>query len=125
MTEQRVTFCEAIAREEGWDAAGPSKNRCQRNDNPGDICYGRFAIAHGATGTDGRFAIFPDAQTGFNAMSALLEASYLGMTLTQAIYRYAPPIENDTERYIRNVCAWTRLTAGDVLTKEILAPPIL
>jgi hypothetical protein len=125
VTENLLTFCEAIAREEGWDANGPSKNRCQRDDNPGDICYGRFAIAHGATGTDGRFAIFPDAQTGFNAMSALLEASYLGMTVSRAIYRYAPPTENDTDRYIRNVCAWTGLTPESVLTARILAPPIL
>lgn len=72
-----MNFCEAIARQEGWNAVGPVKNRCQRNNIPGDICYGAFAQAHGATGTDGRFAIFPDAATGFTAMGALLEAHYV------------------------------------------------
>lgn len=118
-----MTFCEAIARMEGWDAQGSSKNRCQRNDNPGDICYGKFAISHGATGTDGRFAIFPDVQTGFAAMSSLLEASYLGMTIEAAINKYAPPNENNTPRYIGNVCSWTELTPSMVLTSDLLAPP--
>jgi len=55
--------------------------RGDRNNNPGNIEYGRFAIAHGATGTDGRFAIFPNAETGSAAMMALLQSRYQGMTL--------------------------------------------
>lgn len=47
-----------------------------RNNNPGNIKYGDFAIRMGATGQDADgFAIFPDARTGLNAIVANL-ASY-------------------------------------------------
>jgi len=55
----------------GLDApSGLHKN--ERNNNPGNIEYGAWAIAHGATGSDGRFAIFPDLATGYGAAQALL-----------------------------------------------------
>jgi len=35
-----------------------------RNNNPGNLEYRQLAQAHGAIGSDGRFAIFPDDATG-------------------------------------------------------------
>ncbi len=100
-----MTLAEAIARMEGFYRPGTRPNR---NNNPGDIEYGKFAIAHGATGIDGRFAIFPTPEAGLAALTALLETgSYKGATLTSAIHRYAPPDENDTQRYINMVSQWT------------------
>jgi hypothetical protein len=55
-----------------YDEKGPALAvfgpRNRRNNNPGNIEYGPFAKEHGAIGTDGRFAIFPDEETGFRAM---------------------------------------------------------
>ena len=118
-----ISFLEAIAREEGWLVINPP-SRVRRNNNPGDIEYGPFAKAHGATSTDGRFAIFPTASIGFNAMSALLCLRYQGLTVRQAITKWAPPVENDTESYIRNVCAWTCLQDTSILTSEVLGAPV-
>lgn len=113
-----ISFCEAIARMEGWMAPD---SRVRRNHNPGDIEYGRFAVAQGATGTDGRFAIFPDDATGFRAMAALLSGpAYVGKTLAQAIAKYAPSTENDVENYIHCVCSWTGLTPDTPITGNLL-----
>lgn len=117
-----MTFCEAIARQEGWLQ---STSRCRRNHNPGNIRYGRFAQSHGATGSDGAFAIFPDDQTGFSAMSALLEAAYTGLTVSQAIAKWAPPTENNTAQYVTDVSEWTGLPSDTELTADLLAPPQL
>ena len=107
-----ITLVEAIAREEGFYVQG---TRAQRNNNPGDIEYGNFAAHHGATGSDGRFAIFPDAATGFTALRELLMQDYAGMTLKAALNRFAPPVENDTGRYLSNIMAWTGAAATDII----------
>jgi hypothetical protein len=112
-----ITFMEAIAREEGFDLPGSRPNR---NNNPGDMEYGGFARAQGATGGDPRFAIFPDADIGFAAMRALLQDDYAGLTVAAALNKWAPPAENQTNAYIANVCAWTGLTPDTVLTNELI-----
>jgi hypothetical protein len=103
-----MTLQEAIARQEGIN--NPN-SRASLNKNPGNIEYGTFARLHGATGTDGRFAIFPNLQTGYNALTELLKIHYTGLTIAEAIAKYAPSNENDTQTYIRNVCEW--LTADN------------
>jgi hypothetical protein len=112
-----VTLVEAIAREEGFYVRG---TRAQRNFNPGDLEFGNFAAHHGATGSDGRFAIFPDAATGFAALRELLMTDYAGMTLVAALNRFAPPFENDTTRYLENVLLMTGLVADTILTDKLL-----
>ncbi|AJG18835.1 hypothetical protein [Cupriavidus basilensis] len=76
-----------------------------RNNNPGNIEYGDFAKKHGAIGSDGRFAIFPDYGSGRKAKESLIfdGKSYRNLTLSQAISRYAPASENDTAAYQRSV----------------------
>lgn len=86
-----------------YDEKGPafmvSGPRNRRNNNPGNIEYGIFAKKKGAIGTDGRFAIFPDEQTGFEAMKDLLKSkSYRDLTIEEAIKKWAPAPENDPER---------------------------
>ena len=78
-------------------------SRNWRNNNPGNIEFGNFARGQGAIGTDGRFAIFPTYEMGKRAKEALLfeGRNYSGLTIAQAITRYAPPSENDTAMYIR------------------------
>lgn len=121
-----MTFIEAIAKMEGF-GANPS-NIPTRCNNPGDICAGQFANAHGAIpaapdphnpgGPPCRYAVFPNADAGLAALRALLTAHYAGLTVAMAVARYAPATENDTNEYIDNVCAWTGLTPLSVLTAE-------
>jgi len=116
-----MTFLEAIARQEGWLVAD---SRCRRNRNPGNIRYGEFSMHHGAVGTDGVFAIFPTDEAGFRAMSVLLGAAYRGLTVAQAIAKWAPPTENNTRQYIEDVTEWTGLKPDTELTMDLLAPPL-
>jgi uncharacterized membrane protein YgcG len=75
-------------------------DRNWRDNNPGNIEAGAFADAHGAIGSDGRFAIFPDADTGMRALQSLLtSSSYQGLTIEEAMEQYAPASENDTAAY--------------------------
>lgn len=79
-----------------------------RNNNPGNIEYGPFAQARGATGSDGRFAIFPTAEAGVRAMSDLLTIyqSRHGLdTVAGMIGRWAPSSENNTSAYANRVAA--------------------
>ena len=77
--------------------------------------YGDFAKRHGATGTDGRFAIFPDAGTGRAALDALLASpAYAGLSTDQIIQKYAPPSDgNDTAAYLAAV---KKMTDPDYLS---------
>lgn len=76
-----------------------------RNNNPGNIEFGPFAQKMGAIGSDGRFAVFPDYETGRRAKAALIfeGKNYRDLSLTDAISRYAPPTENNTGAYQRAV----------------------
>lgn len=118
-----LTFCESIAREEGW--LKPD-SLARRNHNPGNLRIGPFAYKHGALGVNHGMAIFPNDQMGFNAQSELLVLDYCGMTLSDAIYKYAPPTDgNNTEQYIARMEEWTGLKRTDILTKELLGPPVV
>jgi hypothetical protein len=81
-------------------------SRSWANNNPGNIEFGNFAQKFGAIGTDGRFAIFPTVEAGFEAQKGLLRGeSYRNLTLRDAIYRWAPPSENDSAHYARTVAS--------------------
>ena len=59
----------AIKMQEGFDKPGSIPNKA---NNPGDIEYGPFARAHGATGSitaagGKQIAVFPSADVGMNA----------------------------------------------------------
>lgn len=77
-----------------------------RNNNPGNIEYGTFAKQHGAIGSDGRFAIFPDAQSGSAAMDALLTQyatkDHLD-TVAGIVGKWAPSKENNSAAYAARV----------------------
>jgi len=76
-------------------------HRNWRNNNPGNLEYGRFAKENGAIGTDGRFAIFPNMNKGFEAQAKLLVGkSYKHKSIKKAILKYAPSFENNSRKYI-------------------------
>ncbi len=85
--------------------------RAWRNSNPGNIRYSKFSQRVGAIGQAGDFAVFPDEATGMYAIEALLRTdSYNKLTVAGAISRYAPPSENDTAAYHRNIERLTGLS---------------
>jgi hypothetical protein len=114
-----MLLLEAMARMEGFFVAG---SRPQRNRNPGDIEYGSFARAHGAIGGDPRFAIFPDIATGYQCQAALLAEHYRGMTIKDALNKYAPPVENQTDVYLKDILQWTGLQATDIISDYLEIP---
>lgn len=89
-------------------------NRNWRNNNPGNIEYGDFAKSMGAIGTDGRFAVFPSYEAGREAKSSLIFESpnYKNLSLADAINRYAPPFENNTQSYLDTVAAAAGVAPG-------------
>lgn len=64
--------------------------RADRNKNPGNIKYGKWAKEHGATGQDkDGFAIFPDVNTGLSAMKGLLKSpEYRNLNVRDAIDKW-------------------------------------
>jgi hypothetical protein len=86
-----------------------------RNNNPGNIEYGDYALSKGAIpfshgknkaqSAAERFAIFPTYEAGRNAKAGLIfeGKNYKNLTLDEAIARYAPPSENNTIGYQKAV----------------------
>ena len=89
-------------------------SRNWRNNNPGNIEFGDFTKRMGAVGTDGRFAVFPDMQSGMRAKEELLfgaRSNYVNLSIADAISRYAPEKDNNkTQDYIKAVTAATAAT---------------
>ena len=95
------------------NAPGGNKNlpRNLRNNNPGNIEYGPFAKKHGAIGSDGRFAIFPNMKAGEDAMASLL-MGYMkegNNTISKIVNKWAPGKENNQAAYISSVSKQTGL----------------
>lgn len=87
-----------------------------RNYNPGNITTSNHQGMYGSIGQNGRFAIYPSEQTGFEAIKKLLRSdSYNTKTLEQAINRYAPPNENDTKNYVKHVEQITGINRTTIL----------
>lgn len=87
-------------RSDGNQIRRSGGSRAWRNNNPGCLRYSDFTTKQGAIGHAGGFAVFPDEETGMRAICSLLKSDkYRNLTISQAIFRYAPPHENDTESY--------------------------
>jgi hypothetical protein len=80
---------EAIERQEGFREG----TLAWKNNNPGNIKIGKFARSMGAIGRDMQgHAVFPDAETGRNALRVLLQRKFAGKTLREigAVYAEDP-----------------------------------
>jgi len=120
---QYPALANSIASVEGF-GADPT-NRPTRNNNPGNMEYGPLAKSHGATGSDGRFAVFPDAASGWAAMDdRLAQHAKQGHTLQQVIESWAPVAENPNQPdYISRVSKATGLKPGDKIGSGATADP--
>lgn len=90
-----------------------------RNNNPGNIEWGRFAQGQGAVGSDGRFAIFPTPAAGIGAMHSLLGSYHRNHdidTIDQIIGRWAPAGDgNNVDAYVAAVSDASGFGAADPL----------
>ena len=72
-------------------------------------------------GAGGSFVLFESVEWGIRAAFVLLNTystKYKLNCIRDIISRWAPPSENDTERYIRNVCQWTGFGGNERLTEN-------
>ncbi|MBI4383571.1 MAG: hypothetical protein HY579_06010 [Nitrospinae bacterium] len=89
-----------------------------RHNNPGNIESTEFPKGHDGIGSVWRFAIFPDFETGRKGAFLLLKtAGYRHLALGQAIAKYAPKTENDTEKYIDYVVSKTGIDRDFPMSK--------
>jgi RHS repeat-associated protein len=97
-----VIYCE-----DGTTETRRGGSRAWRNYNPGNLHESSAALQ---AGTIDEFAVFANRADGDAAhlRQLGLEASR-GLTIERLIYRFAPPSENDTERYIAVVIAAVRV----------------
>ncbi len=74
-------------------------SRTWRNMNPGALRHGDFSKQYGACGSAGGFAVFPTEEHGMKALCALLQSDkYANLTIAAAIYKYAPPSDNNNPK---------------------------
>ncbi|WIL43097.1 structural protein [Pantoea agglomerans] len=91
---------------------GSNNSRGIRNNNPGNIRWGDEwkGLVPEAQRTDKSFCQFKAPEFGIRAMIIILrnyQSKYGLKTITGIIKRWAPPNENDTQAYIRNVALAT------------------
>lgn len=81
-----------------------------RNHNPGNIDAGKIAKRHNQIASINGFAVFPDYQSGHNALIDLIKTKYWNFSISGMMKYYAPKTENDTKRYIKFLQKMTGVT---------------
>ena len=73
--------------------------------NPGNLRGSDLQCTTIKTKPNGNFAVFPDAETGKQALYNLLSTNsgYRNLTVEKAIYKYAPPSQNNTRGYVNKL----------------------
>lgn len=104
--------CVKYTNPDGTEETRQGGTLAWRENNPGNLSCGSFAYSNGAIGCNGRWAIFPDYDTGNQAMQNLLTQNYGNSTISQMLYHYAPPSENDTGAYLRYITAGAGVPAS-------------
>jgi len=103
-------------------ASNRLKPRGIRNKNPANIRNNPNFTWDGQIGVDGAgFVIFDSFEHGVRAFTKVLvtyKNQYAIDTISSILYRYAPPIENDTESYINSVSARTGLDKNKKLNGQ-------
>ena len=93
-----------------------------RNNNPLNIrrVAGTKWKGQAAEQRDKSFVQFESLDWGLRAAFVLLRTyaiKYKANCIRDIITRWAPPSENDTEKYIKNVCLWTGYGGNERLTE--------
>ena len=105
-----------------------------RNNNPGNIEYGDYALKMGAipfkqgqnksSKPEERFAVFPTYEIGRRAKAGLIfeGKNYKDLNIDAAIARYAPPKENNTVQYqtkVKEALMSTGLSVDEISTRKM------
>lgn len=103
--------------------------RGERNHNPGNIRLvpGVQWLGESSTQTDDAFVQFSDPIYGIRAIARIM-ASYerRGLnTLADAINRWAPPNENDSDAYVTDVCKQCGVEPDDVVDFKMVMPQLV
>lgn len=80
--------------------------RGERNNNPGNIRHGSNWLGLADEQPDKDFCTFTDAKFGFRALAKVLlfyQQRYGLDTVRTIIFRWAPPVENNTDAYVSAV----------------------
>jgi len=85
-----------------------------RNNNPGNIRKSKNSYNLGAIGETDKWAVFPDEESGLNAIVKLLRSkNYKNLSVSDAINRWAPSSDgNNPESYAHKVSKMTGLSAN-------------
>jgi hypothetical protein len=110
-------LAEAIAHEEGYYVPGSLPNR---DNNPGDLRHSPHSF-HSADSPDAIGQI-DSAADGWEDLERQLEIyANRGFTLSQAIFEWAPPTENDSAGYLAYVVNYLGPPAtSDMLVSDAL-----
>jgi RHS repeat-associated protein len=113
-----------IVFSDGTEEVRSGGSRSFRNNNPGNLRNFDFSKRNGSIGEAGGFAVFPNEATGQSALTGLLETkTYQALSISDAISRFAPSVENNTKNYqtfIRNATGLDGSTALSTLNKSQL-----
>lgn len=98
-----------------------------RFNNPGAMYPGPSSEKFGAVATETiggghKIAVFPDAESGAAAQFDLLDRSYTGKTLKDAISKWSGG--NDVSTYLAVIEKDTGIKGGTVLTKDMVRDPL-
>lgn len=109
----------AIATQEGW--FGDPNNVPRERNNPGNIRFAKQLNAS-APGWDGKApAPIATVSGAAEGITLLFRQPWLqvaeGQTVAQIIAQWAPPNENNTSEYLKNVLAWTGLPSDIPILK--------
>jgi hypothetical protein len=110
----------AIATQEGWFVPDSPPDV---HNNPGDLRYAAQIGARTPPPTNNQpIAQFENEDYGVTALFRQIWLQVAqGQTVRQIIEQWAPPSENNTAAYLRNVLTWTGLPA-DTPVLELLPP---
>jgi hypothetical protein len=104
-------LAQAIAREEGYGKPGAIPTL---DNNPGDLEHAPGEM-HTTSSPIGSFDTVAD---GWNALERQLSLyAGRGLTVGDMITQfYAPPSENDSARYVQNVCNFAHCSPDDLVS---------
>ena len=115
-----ASFCNASPLPKG--RAGGESSRGYRNNNPLNIRHSHDKWkGMSPKQTDPVFVQFQTMAYGYRAAFVLLRTyrqKYGCNTIRKIVKRWAPPKENNTDRYIENVSRWTGIEADKMLAGQ-------
>ena len=117
MIPVRTKLAQLIAKEEGFGIPGAVPTT---HNNPGDLRHGPHEQHPGDPDAVGTAETAADGWADLERQITLDVAR--GLTLRQFIYKFAPPSENNSERYLNFVCAGLNI-GPDVPLAEAAAVP--